>query len=70
MAYDNKEWRDKDNHEMKVLTPGSTSLLYGKGCYKHDDCFTCPLPDCTWYPALGIKENEDVSKCRGQARVS
>lgn len=23
-----------------------TKLLYGSGCRLHEDCFTCPLPDC------------------------
>ena len=23
-------------------------LLYGNGCPEHQDCFTCPLPDCNY----------------------
>jgi hypothetical protein len=31
----------------KTNTPHS--LLYHNGCKEWDDCFTCPLPDCTWH---------------------
>ncbi len=26
----------------------TNSLLYGQGCKHWHDCFTCPLPDCTY----------------------
>lgn len=40
-------------------------LLGGHGCFVHDDCFTCPLPDgaCVWNP------HEKVEKQKLQARV-
>jgi len=36
-------------------------LLHGNGgCYVHDDCFTCPLPDgiCVWNPHASIKKQK------------
>ena len=32
---------------MKQLTLGElTSMKIESGCIEHDDCFTCPFPDC------------------------
>ncbi len=26
----------------------NSGLIYGNGCYKHADCFTCPFDECTF----------------------
>lgn len=33
-------------HRIKSLD--ESGLLYGNGCSKHHDCFSCPLPECSF----------------------
>lgn len=33
----------------KTLNGERKEFLYNNGCYLHDDCFTCPFPDCQNY---------------------
>uniref|UniRef100_A0A6M3XZ03 Uncharacterized protein n=1 Tax=viral metagenome TaxID=1070528 RepID=A0A6M3XZ03_9ZZZZ len=39
-------------------------LPYGNGCPMHDDCFSCPLPDCkssvTYYDS-GVEPPEELT---------
>jgi len=38
-----------ERHFNKSMIPdGGISLLYGNGCSRHQDCFTCPLVDCKY----------------------
>ena len=32
--------------------------LYGIGCPKHDNCFTCPLPDCQFNGSTYFGDND------------
>ncbi len=39
-------------------------LLDGTGCRHHDDCFTCPRPDCEWW----LRKNRDTKYLRDVVR--
>ena len=59
------------NNEAKLEING-TYYLYGLGCPKYPDCFTCTLPDCqckdglTFYDPLFRKRNHAKVRASGK----
>ncbi len=37
------------------------------GCWKHESCFTCPLPDCSVSDSIKGKARKDYHKQGGEA---
>lgn len=47
---DTSDHAHQANHNVNFL-PTKVPIQHhgnGSGCKEHPDCFTCPLPDCTW----------------------
>lgn len=36
------------HHIVKHYDENGIYLIYGSGCARFSDCFSCPLPDCQW----------------------
>jgi len=51
----------------RMLNGEIKKLLYGNGCPKWHDCFTCPFPDCTWNNGT-YYSNENPMKEKAGAR--
>ena len=40
------EQKPKIRRASKTIEVNGVYYPYGLGCYHHNNCFTCPLPDC------------------------
>lgn len=47
------------NHRRRQDNYNGIYYLYGLGCAKWEDCFSCPLKKCTWQSGRAKPDNEE-----------